>query len=269
MDLKNKLVLITGASSGIGEAAAKLLAQHDAEVILLARSKDKLERVASEIESKGGKAHVLPVDLSIAEEVRHTASLIIQQVGIPDILINNAGAGQWLSIEESKEEDFRKMIEAPYLAAAYVTQAFIKYMIDRNSGQIITINSAACYFTFAGALGYISSRWALRGFTDALRDDLFQTNIKVSMIVAAKVDSPYFTNNPGSEDRIPKIAVALAGTLTVDEVARAILKTIRTGKKTTIIPWVMALSVWLNRFFPGIFRILMRKTGYKVKNQGN
>ncbi len=164
---------------------------------------------------------------------------------------------------ETDEVQFREMMDSPYFATVNTVRAFLDPMIKRGSGHIITINSAAAYFHFAGATGYMAARWALRGFTHALREDLRETNINVSMIVAGKVVSPYFVNNPGSEERIPGIATLLSKTMSVTEVAQVIFKTIMSPRNTVIIPFMMKLSVWLNRFFPALFTFLMRKTGYK------
>ena len=263
MSLENKVVLITGASSGIGEACAKLMAKGGATVILQARSEDKLETIVKEILDHGGKAHFYTTDLTDIEAVKKQAIAIKNKVGVPDVIVNSAGAGNWLSIFDTSEEDFRDMMSAPYFAAVYTIKAFLVDMVKRNSGHIITINSAACYFTFPGALGYLSTRWATRGFQEGLAEELRTTNVAVTNIVAGKVDSPYFTNNPVSAERIPKIATGIMKTLTVEDVAETIIRSIKSRKRTIIIPWQMSFSVLMNRYFPGLFRLLMRSTGYK------
>jgi len=258
------LILITGASSGIGEASAKLLAKKGAEVILLARGEENLKRVCDEIANDNGTASYYSVDLSNGEAIAKTTQQIKKEKGIPDIIINNAGAGNWLSILETSSDEFEKMQAVPHHAAFHITKAFIHEMKERNKGHIININSASCYFSYPGAMGYLSSRWALRSFSEALHSELYATGIDVSMIVAGKVDSPYFTNNPISAERIPKIAPMLTGTLTLDKVANTIAKTIHSRRKTVIIPFSMNVLVNMNRFFPRIFSYLLRKTGYKM-----
>lgn len=267
MSLKDKIVLITGASSGIGEACAKLMAEEGAKVILQARSVDKLTEIEKVIKAHGGMAYSYPTDLTDIKTVKEQAKHIKTEVGMPDIIVNSAGAGNWLSIFDTSEEDFKDMMSAPYFAAVYTTKAFLNDMVIRNSGQIITINSAACYFIFPGALGYLSTRWATRGFMEGLTEELRSSNVAVTSIVAGKVDSPYFTNNPVSAERIPRIATGIMKTLTVEEVAQTIIRSTRSRKKTIIVPWQMSLSVLMNRYFPGIFRMLMRATGYKGLHQ--
>ena len=264
MDLTGKKILITGGSSGIGRAAALLLARQGARVILQARGLEKLQAVAEEIKSEGGQVHIYSVDLTDLRAVGAAAEKVINEVGLPDIIINNAGAGRWLFIDETPSPEAEQMMAAPYFAAFHTTRAFIEPMLTRNSGHIININSAACFLYFPGAIGYISSRWALRGFSESLRADLYNTKIAVSMIAPGKVSSEYFGNNPGSEERIPAIA-KLYPTLTTEYVAKVILKTIRNRRKTVVPPRLLGFTVWLNRFIPGAVGLLMRVTGVQRK----
>ncbi|MFY0685611.1 MAG: SDR family NAD(P)-dependent oxidoreductase [Cyclobacteriaceae bacterium] len=263
MSIDGKLILITGASSGIGEATAKKLAILGAKVILQARSIDKLENISSDIKASKGIAYTYPCDLTKAEEVKTVSNQIKQEIGVPDILILSAGAGNWTSIFQTEMEEFDKMMSTPYFSTVYIVKAYLNDLVRRNSGHIITINSAASYFSFPGALGYLSTRWALRGFSEGLYEDFKSTNILVSSIVSGKVDSPYFSVNPISENRIPKIATGIMKTLSTSEVADHIIKVVEHPKKTTIIPRMMAISIFFNQWFPRLFKILMRKTGYK------
>ncbi|MCG8306138.1 MAG: SDR family NAD(P)-dependent oxidoreductase [Cytophagales bacterium] len=263
MSLKDKVVVITGASSGIGEACAKLMAKEGAIVVLIARSADRLAKVAGEVVKHGGSAFTYPADLTDIEIVRRQAGRIRNEVGVPDMIINSAGAGNWLSIFETSEEEFTDMMAAPYFATIHTVKAFLPDMVKRNRGHIITLNSPACYFIFPGALGYSATRWATRAFQEGLAEELRSTGIAVTSIIAAKVDSPYFKNNPVSAERIPGIATSLMKTLTVEDVAFTVWRATRSRRRTIIVPWQMSLSVFLNRFFPGIFKLLMRATGYK------
>ena len=262
MDLKNKIVLITGASSGIGEAYTKLIASEGAKIVLQARSTDKLDALVKEINEKGGEAFSFPTDLTDAKAVNDQATKIKNEIGIPDVIINSAGAGNWLSIFDTSEKDFSDMMASPYFATVFTIKAFLNDMIKRNSGHIITINSAASYMIFRGALGYLATRWALRAFQDGLYEELRSTNVLTTSIVAGKVDSPYFTTNPISAQRLPKIGEMIMKTLTVEQVAKVIQRLLGKRKKTIILPWQMVMSIKLNQYFPRIFMMLMRATGY-------
>lgn len=263
MEFSNSTIVVTGASSGIGAASAKFLASKGAFVILIARNISKLEKIQNEIDVNNGKSCFYSVDLCIEHEVKENTQLIVEKYGAPDYLINCAGAGRWLSLNETSMEEYHEMINSPLLATANVCKAFLSEMKSRNSGHIITLNSVGCFFSFPGANGYLSARWGLRGFMSALYEDLYDTNINVSMIAAGKVDSPYFSTNEGSADRIPKIATFLTKTSTSDEIAKVVYKTIKSPRKTVITPKSMGFLVLLNRFFPGMISLLMRKTSFK------
>ena len=258
-----KTILITGASSGIGEASAKLLALKGNKIILLARNEDKLRTIVKDIENKMGIASYYSIDLTNTDKVGLIAKTIIDKHGVPDVIVNSAGSGRWLSLSETSMHEFSTMIDSPLKATANTCKAFLEVMKKRNSGHIITVNSAACYFSFPGAIGYLSARWGLRGFMNALYEDLYKSKIHVSSLVAAKVDSPYFETNPGSADRIPKITNILSRTSSVDEIAIQISKLIDSPRKTLITPLSMSFLVKLNQFFPNLLSAVMRKSSYK------
>ena len=220
------LVLVTGASSGIGKATAERLARRGATVLLLARSADKLAEVAAAIEAVGGKAHAYPVDLADTGATQATAAAIISTHGVPDIVVNNAGAGRWLPLIETSAEEARQMIELPYLAAFAVTRAFLPGMLKRGSGHIVSITSPASHIVWPNASAYIAARFALRGFTEALRAELRGTAIAVTLVTLGTVASPYWEHNPGSRQYLPKVPRWLLPELSVDQAAETIVEAI-------------------------------------------
>lgn len=264
MDLQNSKILITGASSGIGAATARAAAREGAQVILLARTLSKLEQVAADIRRAGGRAHVYPVDLTDARAVDQCAPQIMGEVGIPDILVNNAGAGRWLSIDETRPEEAAAMISAPYLAAFYITRAFLPEMLKRNSGTIVNLTSVASRLVWPGATAYAVGRWAMRGFHQALEADLSGTKIRTTLVTFAAVRSAYWENNPGSELRVPKAQVMIP-VLTSEQAAAAILKGIKRNQREVIAPFMLQVVLALNYLFPFVTRRLMVLTGYRRK----
>src|SRR5665809_51839 len=139
-----KLVLVTGASSGIGEATAKLYGARGAHVLLLARNASRREAVSQAIRKKGGTAAGYPVDLADDAATQTLAQRITSEIGTPDILINNAGAGHWKKFLETTPEEARAMMAVPYFAAFDLTRAFAPGMIARGSGSLVFITSPAC-----------------------------------------------------------------------------------------------------------------------------
>lgn len=265
MNFNNKTILITGGSSGIGKAAAKELGKQGAKIIIQARSLDKLKSAAKEIEATGAEVHYYSTDLTTAAAVEAAADKIIAEVGLPDVVINSAGSGEWLSLKEATTEHYETTMASPYLATAFTTKAFYDRMQKRGHGHFIIVNSAACYYSFPAATGYTAARWAMLGYASALQADLYGTNFKVSMVALGKVDSPYFKNNPKSEERIPGIANILIPTMSEEDSGKVLAKTVKSPKNTVIAPLMMRICVFFNRFTPGIFRWLMRVTAYKGK----
>ena len=262
--MQDKLILITGGSSGIGKATAMNLHSQGASIIIQARGLEKLKAAANEIDVKGNRISYYSTDLTNQTAVEASANAIIEKEGLPDVIINSAGGGEWLSFKEADVAHFKNTMNSPYLATALTCKVFYDKMQERGSGHFIIINSAACYFSFPGATGYGPARWAMLGFSRALQADLFNTNFKVSMIAFGKVESPYFENNPRSEERIPKIANWLIPTMSLKASGQVISKSVKTKKGIIIKPFMLRLLVFFNRFFPNTFSWLMRSTGYNA-----
>ncbi len=268
MRVHDKVVVITGASSGIGTATALATARRKARaVVLLARTREALERVAADVRALGAEAFPYPVDLTDAGAVDRMATAIESSVGAPDVLVNNAGAGRFLFVEETPPEEALQMIAMPYLAAFFTTRAFLPGMILRGSGHIVNVTSPAAYVPWPGATGYSAARWAVRGFTEALRADLRGTGVEVTLFTPGKVSSPYFEHNPGAEERIPSIA-RLYRTLTPQEAAEALVSGVERGARQVVTPALLRLTVWLHRFWPGVVSSLVVRSGAKRPVRG-
>lgn len=262
MNIHGKLVLVTGASSGIGEAIAKAMAEAGGRVILLARNHDALARVSDEISAAGGKAHYYPVDLKNADAVAAVAGQISSTLGTPDIIVNNAGAGKWRYTDETSPAEAVEMMALPYFAAFNVTHAFLPAMLQRNSGHIVNISSVASRFVWPGATAYTAARWAVRGFTEALRSDLDRTGIHVTLYESGTVKSPYWENNEGSRERLPKIS-KLIPELTPEQVGKAVVQGVERNKRLVVVPFMMKTIYWQHALFPRVVQWLMNKTGYQ------
>jgi NAD(P)-dependent dehydrogenase (short-subunit alcohol dehydrogenase family) len=170
--ISGKLVLITGASSGIGAAAAKAMAKEGARVVLLARSEKALAQVAAEIASIGGIAWTYRVDLTDPKTIATIGTQISRQLGTPDIIINGAGAGKWRFIDETSPIEAVECMTVPYFAAFNIVHTFLPAMLRRKSGHIVNISSVGSRFVWQGspkrcapilpgATAYLAARWAL------------------------------------------------------------------------------------------------------------
>jgi short-subunit dehydrogenase len=254
-----KLALITGASSGIGADAARHLSNRGYRVILVARGAEQLEQVAQSI---GGDAAVEVCDASSGEEVLVLAGRVRQKYGVPDVIVNCAGVGQWKRIEDTTPDEALVMVRAPYLAAFNVTQAFMCDMLARRSGIIIHVNSPASIFPWPSSVAYAAARWALRGLHESLCQDLGGTGVRSCHVVFGRVDSPYFTHNPGVTENMPRIA-SMVRTLSTDECGRVIAQLAEKPRRELLLPFMLRLFGWTYRVAPALVLWLLRLTGAK------
>ena len=255
-----RLAVVTGASSGIGAATARLLAREGARVVLMARTQSALEEVAAKIRAAGGEATAMAADLGDPEAATAACERIVRELGVPDLLVNNAGAGRWLFTEETPPGEAVAMMAAPYFAAFFATRAFLPGMLARRSGRIVNVNSAASKLIWPGAAGYASARWALRGFTEALRQDLAGSGVGVTHFVVGKVSSAYFAHNPGTAARIPTIA-RLIRTMTPDEAAAALVGAVLRDADEAVVPFMLRFFWMFGSLAPGLTAWLLRRTG--------
>ena len=249
MKLKGKLALISGASSGIGAATARILAERGASVILVARNLERLTAVAESIHAAGGHVEIHTADLANALEVSRVARLVQERQGVPDILINNAGAGRWLPIVDTTAEELTAMLAVPFLAAFNLTRELLPGMRRRNTGHIVNVASIGAFLVWPHAAGYISARWAMRGFNEALRAELHGSHIGVNLVAFAQVSSDFWEHNPGSWERLPAVAHRLR-TLTPDDAAVAIANAVEREKRLVLRPRMIYALRIISPLFP-------------------
>lgn len=258
--LLQPLAVVSGASSGIGAAVCKLLAQKGWRVVMIARGKAGLDKVAAQLPA--GTAIVMACDASDPASITTAAEQIVRHHGVPDVVINSAGAGVWRFIEETSASEIQQMMNAPFMAAYQLSRAFMKPMLERRRGLIIQVNSPVSLMGWPGATGYMAVRWAMRGLHEALRLDLHGTGVRSSHILFGKVSSEYFVNNPGSEERLPAIT-KLVPVISPEKCAEIIFKTIQRPRHEVIYPFMLRAFAWLNWLAPWAVRTLAVQTGRK------
>jgi short-subunit dehydrogenase len=249
MDLAGRTVLITGASRGIGSATARAMAARGAEVLLLARSEDKLRNVAAAIERAGGRASVHPVDLADLDAVAATTAAMKAEGIVPDVIVNNAGIGRWLFIEETSLQEMQAIMAVPYFAAFAVTKAFVSEMAARGSGNVCNVNGPGAWYPWPSSVAYAAARWALRGFSAALRVDLRGTGVTVTDVVMARIASTYWDNNPGTLERVPWVD-RLVPTMSVEQAAAIIVRAVERERREATGPPMYSLIHQVGRLFP-------------------
>lgn len=257
--MASNIVLVTGASSGIGEAIARRYGARGAHVLLLARNAGRLDTVAAAIRKDGGTASAYPVDLAHAGAVEELAARIASDIGTPDTVVNNAGAGRWLPLAETTPEAARAMIEVPYLASFYVTRAFLPGMMARGSGSLAYITSPAAYLAWPRASAYIAARRAVAGLAEALQSELKGKGISVTLVVLGTVDTPYWEHNPGSRRNVPKTSELLLPTLTAEQAAQAIVDGAARKRTFVVRPGLYRALFVLNALFPRLIAHQLRR----------
>ncbi len=215
-----RAAIVTGASRGIGRAIALALAREEMTVGLLARSRPALERVAREIEARGGRAIVLPADVTRWEDVQRAFARFWEDVQRLDVLINNAGIGVFQSVEDMPIEAFDAVIRTNLYGVFYCCKLAIPLMRRTGGGDIIHIGSLAGRNPFAGGAAYCASKFALRGFSESLMLEVRYDHIRVSIIAPGSVNTEFAGNTP-----------AHAWKLQPEDVARMVVELIRSRRE--------------------------------------
>src|SRR5579863_1959983 len=198
-----EVVVITGASAGVGRATVREFAKHGAWIGLIARGRDGLEGARREVEAEGGKALVLPTDVADAEQVEKAAARVEDKLGPIDIWVNDAMASVFSPIKEMTAEEFRRVTEVTYLGFVYGTLSALKRMLPRDRGTIVHVGSALAYRSIPLQSAYCAAKHAILGFHTALRTELMHdgSNVHTTMVQLPALNTPQFG---WSKSRLPR-----------------------------------------------------------------
>jgi short-subunit dehydrogenase len=253
MDIKNKVAIVTGASSGIGEATARAFGREGAKIVLAARRVDKLQTLAQEINSMntGAETLVIRADLSKLEDIQAMIAQTLEKFGRIDILVNNAGFGRldWLE-NLDPVKDIQAQIDLNILGVIQTTRQVVPVMMKQRAGSIINMCSMAGLVATPTYSVYAASKHAVHGFSEALRREVKPWGIDVSLIYPGGVVTE-FTQHAGihrkTNAKTPKFML-----LTAEQVANAVVKLVKRPRRMLIIPWLWSVTVFLNKFLPGL-----------------
>ncbi|MCT4780858.1 MULTISPECIES: SDR family oxidoreductase [Exiguobacterium] len=188
--IENKVVIITGASSGIGEATAKLLAKQGAQLVLAARREDRLKTLQQEIEELGGKAVYQVTDVTDASQVDALAKLAQDTFGSVDVLVNNAGLMPLSKLNKNKQDEWNTMVDVNIKGVLYGIGAVLPYMREKKRGHIINISSVAGHDVMPSSAVYSGTKFAVRAITEGLRkEESVENNIRATIISPGAVDT--------------------------------------------------------------------------------
>jgi uncharacterized protein len=266
---EGKIIVITGASSGIGRQAALDFVNEDAgPIILIARSVSKLLELKKTLqvvnEPKGVDIVAYPCDISKREDVLRIGTQILERFGHIDLLINNAGYGEFGKVENQSIEQIEALMRTNYFGMVYCTKVFLQSMLSRHSGHIVNLASLAASFGVAGMAGYCASKYAILGFSESLYHELYGTGVRITVVSPIGVKTNFF-NNQSFENHKPNYTGFMLETTTV---SKAILAAANSTRLEIIVPFYVRAGVWLKHTFPyavnpvvgALFRRQLNKT---------
>jgi NADP-dependent 3-hydroxy acid dehydrogenase YdfG len=249
--MEKPVVIVTGASSGIGEASARLFAADGYRVVLAARRLDRLQALQKEIEDKGGEALPIETDVSEASSIQAMVDQALKTYGQVDVLFNNAGYGRTKWLEElDPEKDIAAQIQVNLTGVIQVTRAVLPHMIERRKGSIINMASLAGFVATPTYTVYAATKFGLRGFSDALRREVGVWGIKVSVIYPGGVSTDFGSHTGAARKTSIKTPKSLLQT--PDDVARAVVSAATKPVRARILPGVSRFGVLFAAAFPGI-----------------
>lgn len=256
-DLINQTILITGASSGIGQETAYKLAMRGANLILTARRVDRLEAVKMQCEKIGvGQISVFPIDLAQADDIDRLLQFINKNDLTVDVLINNAGFGYAGTFVEMDFQTVQELFQVNVLGLMYLTQKIAIRMLDQGKGQIINLASLAGKVATADYAIYAATKAAVISFSNALRMELKDFNINLTVINFGPVDTPFFDDIEGT--RKEKTLDSFF-TLTTSQAAKVVADAVGSGKREINRPRLLSVGATLSHLVPSLVDLLVFK----------
>ena len=245
MDFRNKVVLITGASSGIGRESATAFAKLGADIILVSRTKEKLEHVADELKKFNVTTLVCQCDVSKKDQVKEMSRIVLEKFNSVDILVNNAGFAIYGSVSDLSIDDIESQMETNYFGMVYCTKYFLPSMLDKKSGHIVNVASVAASFGLPGIAPYCASKFAMLGFSEGLKHELKNSGVGITVVSPIMVRTNFFEHP--SFEKMPKFSPTSLSSKTV---ARAILRAANSQRLEIIVPSLVRGAVWMKNTFP-------------------
>ena len=255
MDFKNKIVLITGASSGIGKETAIEFAKLGANIILVARRKDKLVDIENELKKFHVSAFVYPCDVSKKDQVKEMSKTVLEKFDSVDILVNNAGFAIYGSVFDLSINDIESQMETNYFGMIYCIKNFLPSMLKKKSGHIVNVASVAASFGLPGIASYCASKFAMLGFSEGLKHELQGSGVGITVVSPIMVRTNFF-DHPSFE-KMPKYSPT---SLDPKTVAKSIIKAANSSRLEIVVPSFVRGAIWMKNIFPFFINPILGKS---------
>lgn len=264
---KAEVVVITGASAGVGRATARHFGKRGARVALLARGKTGLLAAQREIEEAGGEAIAIPTDVSDPDAVEHAAEIIELRFGPIDIWVNNAMTSVFSPVWDVKPEEFRRVTEVTYLGYVYGTMTALRRMKPRNHGVIVQVGSALTHRSIPLQAAYCGAKHAIVGFTDSLRSELIHdgTNVRLTVVQLPALNTPQFG---WVLNRLPQKAQPVPPIFQPEVAADAIYFAAHHPRREMLVGWSTIKAILGQKIVPGLIDRYLAKAGYDGQQTG-
>jgi short-subunit dehydrogenase len=259
-----EVVVITGASAGVGRATAREFGRHGASVGLISRNQDRLEAAKKEIEQSGGRALVLPLDVADAAAIENAAQKVEAELGPIDIWVNNAMTSVFSTITEMEPDEFKRVTEVTYLGVVYGTLSALKRMQKRDRGTIVQVGSALAYRSIPLQSAYCAAKHAIAGFTDSLRCELIhqKSRVHVTMVQMPALNTPQFG---WVKSRLPRKAQPVPPIFQPEVAARSIYWAAHQRRREVWVGSSTVAAIVGQKFAPGFLDWYLGKTGYDAQ----
>ncbi|HXG67375.1 MAG TPA: SDR family oxidoreductase [Blastocatellia bacterium] len=262
MPSKPEVVVITGASAGVGRATVREFAKHGAHIGLIARGVDGLEGARREVEEMGGRALVLPLDVADADAVEDAAEKVEQELGPIDVWVNNAMVSVFSPVKKMTAAEFKRVTDVTYLGVVHGTLAALKRMLPRDRGAIVQVGSALAYRGIPLQAAYCAAKHAVQGFVDSLRSELIHdgSNVHVTMVQLPALNTPQFD---WVKSRLPNKAQPVPPIFQPEVAARAIYYAAHHERREMYVGLPTVKAIVGNKLVPGLADRYLAHNGYE------
>jgi short-subunit dehydrogenase len=259
-----EVVVITGASAGVGRATVREFAKRKARIGLLARNREALERARVEVEQMGGAALVLPIDVANNEEVEAAAEAVEKEFGPIDIWINNAMVSVFSPVKKMRAEEFKRVTDVTYLGTVFGSLAALKRMLPRNAGVILQVGSALAYRGIPLQAAYCGAKHAVQGFCDSLRCELLHdgSDVKLVMVQLPALNTPQFS---WVKSRLPRKPQPVPPIFQPELAAKAIYWAAHNDRPEVYLGWPTLKAIVGNKIAPRIADWYLARNGYEAQ----